>query len=95
MSAYRIPRSVAHVVPDGEPDLPNRVFLMQLPDGEPLVLQDSAAWIWLLAADGEDDVPSAISRVIGTEEANVRADVLSFLSELQRRGLLESGASDH
>ena len=69
MTVYRIPEQVAHVVPDGEPDLPDTVFLMQLPDGSPQALRNSAAWIWLLAAEGEPDVAAAIAPLVGRGEA--------------------------
>lgn len=93
MTVYRIPKGVAYVVPDGEPDPPGIVFLMQLPDGLPQVLQSSAAWIWLLAAEGEPDVADAVADLAGRARQEVAADVERFLAELVGRGLLEEGAS--
>ena len=88
MTAYRIPPRVAHVVSDGEPDLPEALFLMQLPDGTPQVLHGSAAWIWLLAVEGEPDVADAVAHLVGRPRHEVAADVESFLAELVSRGLL-------
>ncbi len=89
MTAYRIPNRVAHVVPDGEPDLPEALFLMQLPDGPPQVLHGPAAWIWLVAADGEPDVADAVAHLAGRPRQEVAADVEQFLADLVSRGLLE------
>jgi len=88
MTVYQIPPRVAHVVSDGEPDLPEALFLMQLPDGTPQVLHGSAAWIWLLAAEGEEDVAAAVAHLVGRPRHEVAADVESFLAELVSRGLL-------
>lgn len=62
---------------------------MRLPDGLPIVLDDSAAWIWLLAADGEEDVVSAIGELVGRDAQEIAADVTSFLKELVAQGLLK------
>lgn len=87
--AHRVPPRVAHVVPDGEPDPPDSVFVMVLPDGDPVVLHGSAAWIWLLAAEGEEDVAGAIADLAGLARADVVVDVEHFIAELVGRGLLE------
>lgn len=91
--AYRVPPRVAHVVPDGEPDPPDSVFVMVVPDGLPVVLHGSAAWIWLCAAEGETDVAEAIADLAGISRADVAVDVEHFLDELVSRGLLEACAS--
>lgn len=88
MTRYGIPHEVAHVIPDDEPDLPARVFLMQLPDGQPVVLDDSAALIWLLAAEGEEDLVGAMADLVGQQGHEIAADVTTFLDELVSRGLL-------
>lgn len=93
MTVYRIPKRLAYVVPDGEPDPPDVVFLMLVPDGTPQVLQDSAAWIWLLAAEGEPDVVEAVAHLVGRGAQEVAADVEVFLAELVSQGLLEEGTS--
>ena len=89
VTVYRIPDRVAHVVPDGEPDVPDTVFLMRLPDGSPQLLRDSAAWVWVLAADGERDVPAAVARLLDLTREEVAADCEVFLAALVSRGLLE------
>ena len=89
MTVYLVPKRVACVVADTEANLPKAVFLMQLPDGSPHVLQGSAAWIWLLATEGEPDVAGAVARVVGLTKQEVAADVEDFLYDLVSRGLLE------
>ncbi|MEO5746846.1 MAG: hypothetical protein ABIQ61_02690 [Ornithinibacter sp.] len=39
----RSPARVAHVLPDGWADSSSRLFLMKLPDGDPMVLDGSLA----------------------------------------------------
>ena len=85
---YLIPARLAYVVDDRTAESPD-VYLMQLPDGEPLVLQGSGGAIWALAADGVDDVPAALADAVGRPVAEIVDDVNSFLGELVTRGLLE------
>jgi hypothetical protein len=89
LTTYRIPRRLAHVVPDGEPDPADTVFLMPLPDGVPVVLRDTAAWIWLLAAHGEGDVAGAIEDLVGVDRGDIADDVTDYLVELVETGLLD------
>lgn len=89
MTGYRIPPRLAHVVPDGKGNLPGAVFLMTLPDGPPVVLHDSAAWIWLFAAEGDPDVAGAIAELVGRSIEEVAVDVARFLDGLVADGLLE------
>ena len=89
MTTYRIPRRLAHVVPGDQPDPADTVFLMKLPDGVPVILRDSAAWIWLLAADGEGDVAGAVKDLVGLDRDDIGDDVEDFLVDLVDRGLLE------
>lgn len=85
---YRVPARLAYVVDDRGVESPV-VYLMQLPDGEPLVLQGSGGVIWALAADGTDDVPAALAAAVGCPMEEIVDDVSSFLDELVIRGLLE------
>jgi len=94
VTAYRIPARLAHVVPDGDRDLSSVVYLMRLPDGVPVVLRDSAAWIWQLAADGEQDVAGALASLLGLGREAVDDDVVAYLDELVARGLLVVGAAN-
>lgn len=85
MSRFTVPPRVAFVVPDaGSP----RVFLMHLPDGKPLLLTDTAAMIWVLAADGEADVAGAVGEVVGRPRGEVVAEVERYLAGLVEKGLL-------
>jgi len=92
MTSYRMPPRVAYVVPDDEPDPPGTVFLMQVPDGTPRVLQNSAAWIWLVAVEGEPDVAASVAHLAGRVKEEVAPDVEAFLEELVGMGLLEESA---
>ncbi|MGI5951072.1 MAG: PqqD family protein [Brooklawnia sp.] len=85
---YRIPPRVAYVVDDTDPDDPT-VYLMQPPDGDPLVLTGSGGLIWSLAADGVADVPGAVAEAVGRPVAEILEDVSAFLGEMVGRGLLE------
>ena len=62
---------------------------MQLPDGPPLVLHDSAALIWLVAAEGSSDVPTLVAEAVGRPVEEVAAEVDDYLRDLVDRGLLE------
>lgn len=85
---YRVPPRLAYVVDDQVAESPV-VYLMQLPDGAPLVLQGSGGAIWALAADGVDDVPATLAAAVDNPIEQIRDDVDGFLAELVARGLLE------
>ncbi len=84
---YRVPPRLAYVVDDQVAESPV-VYLMQLPDGAPLVLQGSGGLIWTLAADGENDVPAAVAGFVGRPVDMITQDVAGFLGELVSCGLL-------
>lgn len=86
---YRIPSRLAHVVVDDTQSDPVTVFLMDLPDGPPLVLRDSAALIWIVAADGSTDVPGQVAEAVGRPVEELAEEVGDYLDELVGRGLLE------
>lgn len=94
MTAYRIPARVAHVVADDDTAAAGTVYLMTLPDGQPAVLRDSAALIWMVAADGEDDVAGAVAELVGLPTDEVSFEVERFLDELVALGALEVGAAN-
>jgi hypothetical protein len=52
------------------------------------VLRDSAAVIWMVAAEGEDDVAGAVATLFGMSVEEVSADVERFLDELVALGVL-------
>ena len=85
---YRVPPRLAYVVDDQVAESPV-VYLMQLPDGAPLVLQGSGGAIWALAADGVDDVPATLAAAVDSPIEQIQDDVDGFLAELVARGLLE------
>ena len=85
---YLIPPRLAYVVDDRTGQSPV-VYLMQLPDGDPLVLQGSGGAIWALAADGVEGVPTALAAAVGSPVDEIRKQVTSFLDDLVTRGLLE------
>ncbi|MFC7489209.1 MULTISPECIES: hypothetical protein [unclassified Knoellia] len=86
MTTYHLPPRLAVVIPeDVDAQL---VYLMRAPDGPPVVLQDVSAVIWLLAADGEDDVAAAVGEVVGRDRGQVETEVEKLLDDLIVRGLL-------
>jgi hypothetical protein len=93
---YRVPRRLGHVVVDDIASAPATVFLMDLPDGPPLVLRDSAALIWLVAAEGDSDVARTVADVVGRSLTEIEPEVADYLDDLVARGLLErsDAASD-
>ncbi|WP_156465233.1 hypothetical protein [Knoellia sp. Soil729] len=86
MSGFCVPRRVAFVIP-GDSDAPE-VFLMQLPDGPPVVLHGASAVIWVLAADGEEDVVAEVGRTMGVARDMLEGDVTTHLRDLVDRGWL-------
>jgi hypothetical protein len=64
------------------------VFLMPLPDGPPRVLEGSAALIWIVAADGEEEIADAVAGAFGQTAAEIADDVASYLSYLVASQLL-------
>ena len=94
MTSYRVPSRVAYVVED-DSEGPATVYLMTLPDGAPAVLRDSAAVIWVVAAEGEDDVAGAVAELVGMPVEEVSAEVERFLDELVQLGVLEVDDANH
>ncbi|EAP99597.1 hypothetical protein JNB_05475 [Janibacter sp. HTCC2649] len=86
MSSFAVPPRLAFVVPD-DVDAP-QVFLMPLPDGPPVALEGISAAIWVLAADGEEDVVGAVGALVGKMPSEVGDAVEKYLQELVFRGLL-------
>lgn len=85
---YRIPPRLGWVISEGQPDAGLTVFLMFLPDGEPIVLRDVAALIWIAATE-EPDVVSTVAEATQQPRAAVQATVLDYLDELVVQGLVE------
>lgn len=87
---HRIPERLAWVATEGESE--PVVYLLVLPDGDPRVLHGSAAAIWLVAADGEADVPGAVAELTGAPLEEVRGPTEEYLRTLVADGLLEVAA---
>lgn len=87
---YAIPADVAHVIlepteSEGE-DL--RVFVMRLPDGDPLALVGISALIWLLAVEGEPDVVGSVATAVDEPVAEIGPMIEAYLADLADQGLL-------
>jgi len=92
---HLIPPRLGYVVnePTGaDPTL--RVFLMHLPDGEPLALVGSAALIWALAADGEPDGPAALAELLSVPVDEIEDATRAYLDTLVVQALLIRAAGD-
>ena len=88
--SYRPPGRLAHVHDEADGVL----YLAHLPDGAPLVLQGSAALIWLAATgdprpDHPADVVTRVAQETGLAVEELRDDVETFLRTLVEQGLLE------
>lgn len=85
---YRNPERVAAVVePPGAED-ETSVYLCRIPDGAPVRLRGLAALIWVLAADGEQDVTGALTELLGEPPQHIGDQVDEFLTDLVRAGWL-------
>ncbi len=89
MTAYRVPWRVAYVVADEDSPSAGTVYLMTLPDGQPAVLRGSGAVIWMVAAEGDEDVAGTVAGLAGMTVEEVSADVERFIDELVTLGVLE------
>lgn len=69
---------------------PVTVYLLHLPNGEPMALTGTAALIWVLASDGEPDVAFALAELLGEQTENIRGHVTEHLTTLVGQGLLET-----
>lgn len=83
---YLIPERLAWHVDESGDML--RVFCLNLPDGQPRVLEGVAALIWAAAVDGEDVVAS-VAQATGEPRAGIEEQVLAYLDSLVEEDLLE------
>ena len=86
---YTLPRRLGHVTLPPQDGRPVAVYLMPLPDGDPVGLHGTAALIWTLAAEGEADVPAALADLLAVDVHTVAADTHAYLDSLVEAGLLE------
>ena len=91
--SYHIPARLGYVVNDQAPDDALEVYVMPLPDGPPQVLEGSAAVIWMVAADGEEDVAEEVAQVVGRPVTEIADEVRSYLNYLVEAGFLEGRSS--
>lgn len=85
---YVVPLRLGHSVPEGSEVDELVVFLMHLPDGPPVALEALAALIWLVAADGAEDVPAVVADQTDRSVEEMRDQVNDYLDDLVERGLL-------
>lgn len=84
---YRVPDDVAWI--DGaDIGMDEELYLTKLPDGQTVLLRESARLIWLVAAEGRAVLP-AVAELAGAEPSAIEDDVTGFLDELASRGLLD------
>lgn len=96
MTAYRVPHDLAYDVIEAESqESAPTVYLMRLPDGQPLMLRDMGAWIWLLAADGVPNIAEEIADATSVDVQKIGPEVAGFLATLVNDGLLEGARSTH
>jgi hypothetical protein len=70
-------------------------YLGRLPDGPIVVLEDTAAVIWVQAVAGEGpDVAAGVAASTGADVAEIRDSVEEFLAHLVAEGLLLRVPSD-
>ena len=86
---YAIPRTIAYVTDNELEPEDDRVYLVVLPDGRPVILDGSAAIIWRSAADGVADVPADVADLSGQDVEEIRPQVEGFLAEAVAHGLLD------
>ncbi|HEY9494051.1 MAG TPA: PqqD family protein [Intrasporangium sp.] len=83
-AAYGIAPNVGHV------DDAGRSYVARLPEGPPMVLEDSAALIWMQVVVGGTvgDIASRVAVVAGISAEDIIGDVETFLDELVAHGVL-------
>ncbi len=89
--SYSRPPRLAYVAPDPVDGDAQCVYLMPLPDGPPVLLEGSAAVIWLVAVRGVEDVCGAVAARMGAAPGEIADDVGAYLQVLVGRGLLGEG----
>ena len=86
---YRVPHRLGHVVLPPEHDRIVAAYLMPLPDGDPVALHGTAALIWVVAAEGDPDVPAAVADLLGVEVDTIADETRAYLGSLVDARLLE------
>lgn len=89
---YARPSRLAYVISEASPDHPLVVYLMSLPDGRPRILDGTAAVIWVVAAQGEPDIPDVVASILSVPVEVVAPSTRDFLDYLVAEGLLAADA---
>lgn len=82
---YTVPPRLAWQVDEEQDELV--VYLMRLPNGEPVALEGVAALIWVAALEGEDAV-SIVAQATGEPRQGIESAVVNYLGELMEAGHL-------
>jgi len=84
-----VPENVAWV--DGaDQGTAEELYLTVVPDGDTVLLKDTARLIWLIAAEG-GDVLTEVAALVGEPPDAIETDVQRFLDDLAGRGMLATG----
>lgn len=90
--SYRVPPTIAWHVAEDESELV--VYLMPLPDGDPVALQSVGALVWIAAHEGQD-VLATVAEATGEEPEAIRRTIENYLEYLVRTRLLEETEPSH
>ena len=82
---YTVPPRLAWQVDEEQDELV--VYLMRLPNGEPVALEGVAALIWVAAVEGEEAV-SIVAQATGESREDIEPAVVDYLGELVEIGHL-------
>ena len=83
----RVPDNIAWV--DGADfGMAEELYFTVVPDGRTVLLKDTARLIWLVAADGTDDVVREVADLVDLPAEEVSGEITTFLEDLTARGLL-------
>lgn len=89
---FHRPERLAVVVDEAAPDTGNpRVYLSTMPNSIVVILDPPAADIWRAAVElhDPDAVLAAVAETFDVDADVIHDDVVGFLTELHRNGLLE------
>jgi len=84
---FRVVPQVAWVPGDDVIGDDDNIYVMVVPDGNPLVLSASAALLWYAIVDGEDPVEH-VAALTGLEPAHIADEASGFLKQLIDLGLI-------
>ena len=85
---YVVPARVSWVLMENSDRSDPDLYLMRVPDGEPVLLSGTAALIWVLAAEGEDAL-GGLADMVDLSVDDIAEGTVAFLTVLVARGLLD------